>query len=230
MRSSRSRLAFLFGLMLTAAASHSQIAVSTFDTDADGWMMANVNSTSFGNPPGIINTFNPNFSANTGNPGGEIWSPDGAAGPITCFVAPAKFLGDKLGAYGGTLTFDMALLGDISKKLGSCDNPDFEIIWGEGGWWPFTNVCNDEKTCMWTDFRSRPPRIHICQKKALKPNCGPLLCQLIHELIHAIGIIHTGDSTAFDCVNKLAGCEDFKPYTSRTAKGGASRTDQSQSK
>lgn len=71
-------------------------AVSTFDTDTDGWTAV-----------GDIAT-NALFSATGGNPGGHIYVIDAATNGMTRFNAPAKFLGNQSGKYGGTLSFDLS--------------------------------------------------------------------------------------------------------------------------
>lgn len=65
---------------------------STFDTDADGWMVIS-NGTS-----GI------QYSA-SGHPGGCVRYTDDFAGPAR-FEAPAKFLGDRSAYYGGLIRWD----------------------------------------------------------------------------------------------------------------------------
>jgi hypothetical protein len=109
----------------------------------------------------------------------------------------------------GTFIKDMS--DNMPGKDKKCSPKDFEIIYAEGGWWPATNKCNDPEVCMWTGLRARPPRIHICQKNATSSRCGPIHCQLAHELLHAIGFVHNKDPMPYDCVKKLPGCENYNP-------------------
>ena len=70
-------------------------AVSTFDSNAEGWtVIGDVSATPAYHPTG-------------GNPGGYISSTDEAAGDTWYWVAPAKFLGNKSAAYGGVLRYDL---------------------------------------------------------------------------------------------------------------------------
>ena len=73
------------------------VAVSTFDTDAEGW-------TTDGDA-GCLPT--PCYAAIGGNPDGHIYSNDGLQGIKYYYNAPAKFLGNVSSAYQGRLTFDM---------------------------------------------------------------------------------------------------------------------------
>ncbi len=86
----------LVGLGLISLGQAKAGAVSTFDTDTDGW-------TAIGDV--VTNAV---FSATGGNPGGKIFVTDAATGSITRFSAPAKFLGNQSGYYGGTLSFDLS--------------------------------------------------------------------------------------------------------------------------
>lgn len=70
------------------------LAVSTFDSDLEGWTVS-------GDGGG------PYYSATGGNPGGCIYAVDKQQKVWWYFSAPAKFLGNKLPAYGQSLTFDL---------------------------------------------------------------------------------------------------------------------------
>ena len=85
----------LLGCAGTAAAT--PIAISTFDTGDEGWTVGHFFST-FSEPPP------PTFVGSGGNPGGFIRTDDRF--DWTSFHAPAEFLGNKLGAYGASLSFD----------------------------------------------------------------------------------------------------------------------------
>lgn len=84
---------------LCAVASAGPIATSTFDTDADGWVIVTT----------LQPTLNqaPTWTATGGNPGGFIYGVDPDTGSWG-FLAPDKFLNDISDAYGQTLSFDIA--------------------------------------------------------------------------------------------------------------------------
>jgi hypothetical protein len=90
----------LVALLGITSAANAQIAVSTFDTDADGWTIGEFFSTFGGDPPSYLTS--------DGNPGGFIQTSDLYG--WNAFHAPAKFLGDKAAAYGGSLRVDQRLL------------------------------------------------------------------------------------------------------------------------
>ena len=53
--------------------------------------------------------------------------------------------------------------------------------------------------------------VHICMrggKLQLDPKCGNMVCTLIHELLHALGLKHPEHNEALRCVNKIPGCEN----------------------
>jgi len=81
------------GIAFTALPLHA--AISTFDTDAEGWTAA-------GDVEGPLS-----WSATGGNPGGHAVIDDRTTGGVTYFVAPAAFLGDQSAALGTDLTFDL---------------------------------------------------------------------------------------------------------------------------
>lgn len=113
-------------------ASHAQLASSTFDSGDAGWVVRDVST--FGNPPAVNQTWNANYQASGGNPGGMIWAPDVSSGPVTLFQAPSAFLGNKLGAYGGSFIFDMQISNwNVTNKpglilVGSGWKPDRRIL------------------------------------------------------------------------------------------------------
>ena len=86
------------------------LARSTFDADADGWLVKDLLFPNPGAPPAPVATFNPVFSGTGGNPGGNISLADPSAN-AWYWYAPAKFLGNKQNAYGGALRFDLAVSG-----------------------------------------------------------------------------------------------------------------------
>ena len=78
------------------------ISSSTFDTDSEGWSVADWNSTA----SSIVGTYPVTYNASGGNPGGYISSTDPSGNDFR-FAAPMKFLGDQTAAYGGSLQLDM---------------------------------------------------------------------------------------------------------------------------
>ena len=100
---------FMLGLLTLASISpwsrphvHAQqtdplVAVSTFDTDAEGWT---TDADARCRPT-------PCYAATGGNPGGYIYSDDTLQGIKFYYNAPAKFLGNVSNAYHKNLTFDM---------------------------------------------------------------------------------------------------------------------------
>lgn len=92
------------------AVSASVFAQSTFDTDRDGWVVKDLPYPAPGAPPTELGTFTPIQQPAGGNPGGYISFADPTANTWYWF-APLKFLGNKLGAYGGTLSFDLVVTG-----------------------------------------------------------------------------------------------------------------------
>jgi hypothetical protein len=71
------------------------LAVSTFDSNAEGWAV-------IGNGVGT-----PTYQATGGNPGGYVSATDQTDDTTWFWSAPAKFLGNKSAAYGGVLRFDL---------------------------------------------------------------------------------------------------------------------------
>jgi hypothetical protein len=123
-------------------------APSTFDTDGDGWKIVGFNG---GYPPPAFGELEPTWLASGGNPDGAIEATDVFA--ETFFAAPDKLLGDLTSLYGGTLTFDILILGSdnaaypavilagASKFLYYDALPTEEGVWTartipltEGGW------------------------------------------------------------------------------------------------
>ncbi|MCE7971215.1 MAG: hypothetical protein DYG93_06075 [Leptolyngbya sp. PLA2] len=89
---------------IAAAASVAQagIVTSTFDTGTEGWVVSDSML-----PPSEISTAGALHVLGFGNPGGFITVPGTFDPGEAAFVAPAKFLGNKTGAIGGTfLTLD----------------------------------------------------------------------------------------------------------------------------
>jgi hypothetical protein len=93
MTSTLARLISAAGIACTALPLHA--AISTFDTDAEGW-------TAQGDVEGPLT-----WSATGGNPGGHAVIDDRTTGGVTYFVAPQVFLGNQSAALGTDLTFDL---------------------------------------------------------------------------------------------------------------------------
>jgi hypothetical protein len=99
-----------FGAARSVYADGAVIAASTFDTDSDGWVVRDLAFPNPGAPPVPIGTFTPTYESTGGNPGGHVSLVDPTAN-AWYWYAPAKFLGDRHAAYGGTLRFDLAVTG-----------------------------------------------------------------------------------------------------------------------
>ena len=69
---------------------------STFDTDDEGWTAS-----------GDAVSSDPTYHASGGNPGGFVEIVDQAIEGVWYWVAPQKYLGDRSGAYGTFLTFEL---------------------------------------------------------------------------------------------------------------------------
>lgn len=108
---------FLATVVLCSApyAQAGVIVSHTFDTNAQGWTVADV-AVSLGNPPVVLATYSPTYHSTDGNPGGYIEMLD-PSGNWFWFAAPTAFLGDQSAGYGGSLSFDQ-----IHNMAGS--NPD----------------------------------------------------------------------------------------------------------
>ena len=91
--------AALIGLAGPAAATS---VSSTFDTDAEGWGVGDINSNISTAPDP---NHPPTYNSTGGNPGGYISTTD--TENIVAFLAPSKFLGNDLGFIGGSLSFDL---------------------------------------------------------------------------------------------------------------------------
>ncbi len=79
------------------------ISSSTFDTDSEGWSVADWDAATGST---IVGTYAVTYNVSGGNPGGYISSTDPSSNDFR-FAAPAKFLGNQAAAYGGSLQLDM---------------------------------------------------------------------------------------------------------------------------
>ena len=108
-------LVFLILLSLIGNAS-AAVITSTFDIDDEGWDVS-----------GDATSTNPTHVLTGGIPGGFIQATDRAVGGTWYFDAPDKFLGNALGAYNQSLTFDL-------KQTGSGpQHGDDNVIMNGGG-------------------------------------------------------------------------------------------------
>lgn len=106
----------IFFLLLLWACSLSLCAQqSTFDTDNEAWGAD-------GDPVSTIAV----WIATNGLPGGHIRVTDGATGGVWYFVAPARFRGNKCGAYDRMLRFDQ-FTSDTTNQIFANNIPDVEI-------------------------------------------------------------------------------------------------------
>lgn len=100
--------------MLYIASAQAQNVSSTFDTDADNWLVVDTPDPGPGTPPQILATYTPTYFASGGDPGGYISIVDPTQGPTFYWYAPPKFLGDQGAYYGKRLSFDIADSGGSS--------------------------------------------------------------------------------------------------------------------
>lgn len=86
----------LLALSLLPINSAADAAQSTFDTNSEGWSVADWNNPDLTT---IVQTFSVGWISSGGNPGGYINASD-LGGNWFWFSAPAKFLGNKSAAFG----------------------------------------------------------------------------------------------------------------------------------
>ena len=111
------------GPVWTASTAHAQIAESAFDADVDGWLSVTLPFPSAVPIPALLDSFTPTW----GNGFITRVDPDGTqqSGEVQYWNAPAKFLGDKGSAYGGSLSF---ALRDLPSNLGPFSQQDIILI------------------------------------------------------------------------------------------------------
>lgn len=126
----------------------------------------------------------------------------------------ADLLDGKAGVYNSGKPIRIELHTDCPK--GCCGKAVFHQSWIMGqeytGW--YIIICVDRSTSS--------------GQVVWKPRkgCGPAHCILLHELLHAIALKHSGDPDNlkddhfFECVSKVAGCES---YTASAANSGGSK-------
>jgi len=97
-----------FAIALVGPGAEATPISSTFDSGAEGWMIAEIYNYPVANPPQVLGYYSPVFHATGGDPGGFISMTDPSRYWFW-FDAPAAFLGDHSDAYGGFLQFDMSV-------------------------------------------------------------------------------------------------------------------------
>jgi hypothetical protein len=100
-------------IVFSAVGARAQIVIasSSFNSDAEGWVVRDLPSPNPGAPPAVQGTHTPTFNASGGNPsGGHISLQDPSLNAWYWF-APPTYLGDMSAAYGGTLRYDLAVTG-----------------------------------------------------------------------------------------------------------------------
>ena len=95
----------LVSLSLLSLNSKADATQSTFDTNSEGWSVADWNNPDLST---IVQTFSVGWISSGGNPGGYINASD-LSDNWFWFSAPAKFLGNKSAAFGTSLQFDLSV-------------------------------------------------------------------------------------------------------------------------
>ena len=150
-------------IAMTSGRADATAITYTFDTDAQGW-----NSSSGGAPAPAT------WNAGGGNPGGGISVAVSGGitgtGPLTPSLVIGRAISLDTANYGGTLSFDTALLsgtnlisaGGVHIQLSGIENgQQFLITWSTsldllGGGWKTTSVRLDE-SAGWTYNNVNPP-------------------------------------------------------------------------
>jgi len=98
----------LLALLSLASTARAQLAVSDFASSGEGWLNVMLPYPS-ALPPNVMSTYVPGWA-----PGSlTLQDPDGsnATGNVQYWQAPAKFLGNKLAAYGDSLVVELSNVG-----------------------------------------------------------------------------------------------------------------------
>jgi hypothetical protein len=103
MRTTAALISVALTLGLAAAAQANTIALSTFDTEEHGWVVGDFYALT-------ISPLEPTFMPDGGVPGTGFISTTDMFG-WNAFQAPGDFLGNMLGAYGGSLSFYSSAVG-----------------------------------------------------------------------------------------------------------------------
>lgn len=112
-------------LLLFCTSSWGAAISSTFSSDDEGWLIADRSGFSLVDLGNAIGTRPTSYFGTGGNPGSFIYGVDGPA--WWWWRAPAKFLGNQAGAYGGSLSFD------LMSDLGIGDGYNVLVILESGG-------------------------------------------------------------------------------------------------
>jgi hypothetical protein len=153
MRRNTTACSALVALVVLAPACKKPAPItSTFDADDEGWLVA-------GDAAGGVK---PELGATGGNPGGHIAADDKAVGGVWYFRAPQKFLGNRGGFYGTSLTFDLKQ----SDEKHAFEAPDVSLRNGAG----LTLVIDAGKSpaSTWTSFRIKLDESAGWRRKTLK--------------------------------------------------------------
>lgn len=92
------------------AAAQTVLASSHFDAGAEGWQVQDLAYPNAGAPPNHLATYSPTYNSTGGNPGGHLQMVD-PSGNAWYWYAPAAFLGNQAGAYGGKLSYQLKATG-----------------------------------------------------------------------------------------------------------------------
>jgi alkaline phosphatase D len=117
---------------------------STFDNGSDGWtIMGDGNNAHTGFWPLSLQ---PSYDPTGGNPGGAVYAVDAGRQMNWFWHAPPKFLGNRLGAYGGTLEFDIRI--EPASPTGSYA----DVILAGGGLSILIDAGPEPTTTQWTHY------------------------------------------------------------------------------
>jgi hypothetical protein len=103
----KTSIALLALAAATLPAAAVTLAESRFDgPGADGWLVKDLRYPDFGAPPVVVGTYDPTWNA-----GGFLSHPD-PGNNAWYWLAPAAYLGDQTAAYGGSLSWEVAITGN----------------------------------------------------------------------------------------------------------------------
>jgi hypothetical protein len=114
--------AILMTAAFGAVSAQASSITSTFDTDAEGWVVGDNGSQTV---PYLGGTSAPTYQSTLGNPGGFIETNDLYSS--NAFYAPAAFLGNQSAFYGGTLSFS------LQEQVAADINPGTAVVLYSGG-------------------------------------------------------------------------------------------------
>lgn len=105
-RPASSMIACMMALSLASSVSAGTPIESTFDSNDEGWRVVDLTFPAVGNPPPVLATYVPVFSATDGSPGGHVSFNDPSAN-VMYWKAPPAYLGNQSDKYDGTLTYSL---------------------------------------------------------------------------------------------------------------------------